>query len=75
MLAVAPPEAVGAALVVNGGSAGTTAVAAVPRPPGRLRRYQQPILPASTRLWATPLYRLVYDPDARPRRMRRRNLY
>ncbi len=45
-----------------------------PRPPGRLRRYQQPILPASTRLWATPLYRLVYDPDARPRRMRRRNL-
>jgi len=44
-----------------------------PRPPGRLRPYQLPDLSAFTRMWATPLYRVIYDPDGRPRRMRRRN--
>ena len=48
-----------------GGSSG-------PRPPGQLRAYTQPELGASTRLWATPMYRLLYDPDARGLRMRLR---
>ncbi len=42
-----------------------------PRPPGQLRRYQQPVLSAATRLWAGPMYRLLYDPDGRTRRRRR----
>ena len=41
------------------------------RPPGQLRRYQLPELDAWTRAWATPLYKLIYDPDGRPGRMRR----
>jgi len=41
-----------------------------PRPPGRLRSYHTPELTAFTRAWATPIYRLVYDPDGRPRSMR-----
>jgi phosphatidylserine/phosphatidylglycerophosphate/cardiolipin synthase-like enzyme len=43
-----------------------------PRPPGRLRRYEPPRLNRFTELWATPLYRLICDPDGRPRSMRRR---
>lgn len=42
-----------------------------PRPPGRLRPYSLPDLSRTTRRWATPLYRAVLDPDARPRRLRR----
>jgi phosphatidylserine/phosphatidylglycerophosphate/cardiolipin synthase-like enzyme len=42
-----------------------------PRPPGRLRNYPTPHIPALTRAWATPLYRIVFDPDGRPRPMRR----
>ena len=42
-----------------------------PRPPGRLRKLQTPDLAALTRAWATPLYRIVFDPDGRPRAMRR----
>ena len=42
-----------------------------PRPPGRLRHYVEPELSRFTRAWATPLVDLVYDPDGRPRRMRR----
>jgi phosphatidylserine/phosphatidylglycerophosphate/cardiolipin synthase-like enzyme len=42
-----------------------------PRPPGQLREYSQPALSPLTRRWATPLYRLLYDPDGRSRRMRR----
>jgi phosphatidylserine/phosphatidylglycerophosphate/cardiolipin synthase-like enzyme len=46
-----------------------------PRPAGRLRRYREPDLRPRTLLWATPVYRTVYDPDGRPRRARRtRNL-
>ncbi|GAA2164836.1 phospholipase D-like domain-containing protein [Pedococcus bigeumensis] len=36
------------------------------RPPGRLRPLEEPPLSRWTRLWATPLYRVVYDPDGRP---------
>ena len=40
------------------------------RPPGQLRGYTQPAQARSTRLWAGPLYRRVYDPDGRRLRMR-----
>nr|WP_179483342.1 phospholipase D-like domain-containing protein [Allobranchiibius huperziae] len=40
------------------------------RPPGRLRPYRRPHLTRRTLAWATPLYRVVYDPDGRPLRMR-----
>jgi phosphatidylserine/phosphatidylglycerophosphate/cardiolipin synthase-like enzyme len=42
-----------------------------PRPPGRLRHHRQVELSAFTRTWAGPLYRLLYDPDGRPQRLRR----
>ena len=42
-----------------------------PRPPGRLRRYHTPRLSPLTSACATPLYRVIYDPDGRPRSMRR----
>ncbi|GIF74340.1 phospholipase D family protein [Asanoa siamensis] len=41
-----------------------------PRPPGRLRPHQPERLSRRTRLWAVPVYRLVYDPDGRPLRER-----
>ena len=41
-----------------------------PRPPGRLRPHQAEKLPLFTRLWATPVYRLLDDPDGRPLRLR-----
>ena len=40
------------------------------RPPGRLREHRAERLPWYTRLWATPVYRLLDDPDGRPLRMR-----
>lgn len=46
-----------------------------PRPPGRLRRYAVPALPAWTRAWSTPLYRAIYDPDGRPRALRRKGRF
>jgi phosphatidylserine/phosphatidylglycerophosphate/cardiolipin synthase-like enzyme len=36
------------------------------RPPGQLRPLARMPLGRLTRLWATPLYHLVYDPDGRP---------
>jgi phosphatidylserine/phosphatidylglycerophosphate/cardiolipin synthase-like enzyme len=45
------------------------------RPPGRLRPYRLDRLDRRTLLWAAPLYRVVCDPDGRPRAMRRRNEY
>ena len=39
-------------------------VACGPRPPGRLRKYRQPVLPAP-RAWASALYGAIYDPDGR----------
>jgi phosphatidylserine/phosphatidylglycerophosphate/cardiolipin synthase-like enzyme len=41
-----------------------------PRPPGRVLPHR-PVPPtAAQRLWASPLYRMVYDPDGRPWRDR-----
>jgi phosphatidylserine/phosphatidylglycerophosphate/cardiolipin synthase-like enzyme len=42
-----------------------------PRPPGRLVPHETRHLPWHQRLWAVPMYRLVYDPDGRPWRERR----
>ena len=42
-----------------------------PRPAGRVRPHRPEKLSRLTRLWATPLYRLVHDPDGRPLRLRR----
>jgi phosphatidylserine/phosphatidylglycerophosphate/cardiolipin synthase-like enzyme len=42
-----------------------------PRPPGRIRPHETQPLTRFQALWAEPLYRLIYDPDGRPRRMRR----
>ncbi len=41
-----------------------------PRPPGRLRPHRAERLPLRTRLWATPVYRFLNDPDGRPLRLR-----
>ncbi|GAC1608301.1 MAG: phospholipase D-like domain-containing protein [Mycobacteriales bacterium] len=43
-----------------------------PRPHGALRPLAPPPLGSWTRAWATGLYHRVYDPDGRPRRLRRR---
>ena len=45
------------------------------RPPGQLRRYPDLRLSAWTRAWASVLYRVVYDPDGRPRAMRRTHTF
>ena len=42
-----------------------------PRPPGRLRSHPRVHLTRATKLWAEPLYRTIYDPDARPWALRR----
>jgi phosphatidylserine/phosphatidylglycerophosphate/cardiolipin synthase-like enzyme len=41
-----------------------------PRPPGRLVPHENKPLPWHQKLWAVPMYRLVYDPDGRPWRAR-----
>jgi phosphatidylserine/phosphatidylglycerophosphate/cardiolipin synthase-like enzyme len=43
-----------------------------PRPPGRVLPHQPHRPTAVQRIWATPLYRVVYDPDGRPWRDRLR---
>jgi phosphatidylserine/phosphatidylglycerophosphate/cardiolipin synthase-like enzyme len=45
------------------------------RPPGRLRSIDSPAQARLTRLWADPLYRLVYDPDGRPLDLRLRRTF
>lgn len=40
------------------------------RPPGRVRPHPRIQPSFLTRLWADPLYRIIYDPDARTRAMR-----
>lgn len=45
------------------------------RPPGRLRPLADPLIRPHTRLWAEPLYRKVFDPDARPLSWRLRGRY
>ena len=42
-----------------------------PRPVGHVRRHVPDPVSRLQRLWAGPLYRLVFDPDGRPRRVRR----
>jgi phosphatidylserine/phosphatidylglycerophosphate/cardiolipin synthase-like enzyme len=42
-----------------------------PRPPGRLRHHRPEHPSLLTRVWATVPYKLVYDPDGRPWRLRR----
>jgi phosphatidylserine/phosphatidylglycerophosphate/cardiolipin synthase-like enzyme len=42
-----------------------------PRPPGRLVPHETKHMPWHQRLWAVPMYRMVYDPDGRPWRARR----
>ena len=42
-----------------------------PRPPGQLRRFLDATVPRRTRAWASPIYRVIYDPDGRPFRLRR----
>jgi phosphatidylserine/phosphatidylglycerophosphate/cardiolipin synthase-like enzyme len=44
-----------------------------PRPPGRLRPLVDPALARSTTRWATLAYHRLYDPDGRPRALRRRH--
>jgi phosphatidylserine/phosphatidylglycerophosphate/cardiolipin synthase-like enzyme len=46
-----------------------------PRPPGRLRPVPQPRLSPWSRLWSTPLYRILYDPDGRSRSWRKASRY
>jgi len=41
------------------------------RPPGRVRPHPRIRPSRTTRLWAEPIYRMVYDPDARSSEMRR----
>jgi phosphatidylserine/phosphatidylglycerophosphate/cardiolipin synthase-like enzyme len=45
------------------------------RPAGRLRPYEARPLSPGTMRWATPLYRFMYDPDGRPRPLRRRGAF
>jgi phosphatidylserine/phosphatidylglycerophosphate/cardiolipin synthase-like enzyme len=40
------------------------------RPPGRVLPHQHVSLTSVERIWASPLYRMVYDPDGRPWRDR-----
>jgi phosphatidylserine/phosphatidylglycerophosphate/cardiolipin synthase-like enzyme len=46
-----------------------------PRPPGRLRPHRPEQVPLPTRLWATPVYRLMVDPDGRPLKLRLRKAF
>ena len=41
------------------------------RPPGRVRPHPRIQPTRTTRLWAEPLYRMIYDPDGRSPKMRR----
>jgi phosphatidylserine/phosphatidylglycerophosphate/cardiolipin synthase-like enzyme len=45
------------------------------RPPGQARRHEPRPVGRFSRLWAEPAYRLVFDPDDRPWKLRRRNQF
>jgi phosphatidylserine/phosphatidylglycerophosphate/cardiolipin synthase-like enzyme len=45
------------------------------RPPGRLRPYRLEPMKRATLCWATPVYRVLADPDGRPPAMRRHNAF
>jgi phosphatidylserine/phosphatidylglycerophosphate/cardiolipin synthase-like enzyme len=42
------------------------------RPPGQIRRHEPDEVTRLQEIWAEPMYRLLYDPDGRPRHLRRR---
>jgi phosphatidylserine/phosphatidylglycerophosphate/cardiolipin synthase-like enzyme len=44
-------------------------------PASRARPHRPAPVSRVARLWATPVYRLVYDPDGRPARLRRRDIF
>jgi phosphatidylserine/phosphatidylglycerophosphate/cardiolipin synthase-like enzyme len=46
-----------------------------PRPRGRLRTYREPSLPRFSIPFARAMYRLIADPDGRPRALRRANVF
>ncbi|MFC0622890.1 phospholipase D family protein [Kribbella deserti] len=46
-----------------------------PRPPGQIRRHEPQPVSRFQSLWAKPLFRLIYDPDGRPRSLRRHNKF
>jgi phosphatidylserine/phosphatidylglycerophosphate/cardiolipin synthase-like enzyme len=46
-----------------------------PRPPGRLVPHETERMSWRRRLWAVPMYRLIYDPDGRPWRDRRKGAW
>jgi phosphatidylserine/phosphatidylglycerophosphate/cardiolipin synthase-like enzyme len=46
-----------------------------PRPPGRLRPLHEQDVSRLQRLWATPTYRTLYDPDGRPTMLKLRGRY
>ncbi len=46
-----------------------------PRPSGQLVPYPEPRLSRATRVWSEVMYRLIYDPDGRPLRMRWRHQF
>jgi phosphatidylserine/phosphatidylglycerophosphate/cardiolipin synthase-like enzyme len=46
-----------------------------PRPPGRARVHRPDPVSRLQRLYAVPMYRLIYDPDGRTRRMRREGTF
>jgi phosphatidylserine/phosphatidylglycerophosphate/cardiolipin synthase-like enzyme len=46
-----------------------------PRPRGRLRRYREPALPRVWMPFADAMYRLIADPDGRPRALRRAHVF
>jgi phosphatidylserine/phosphatidylglycerophosphate/cardiolipin synthase-like enzyme len=46
-----------------------------PRPAGQAREHRPAPVSRLQAVWADPIYRLIFDPDARPRRMRRRHAF
>ena len=45
------------------------------RPPGQVRPHPRVQLSRTTKLWAEPFYRTIYDPDARPPAQRRAGVW
>ena len=46
-----------------------------PRPPGQLRNHDLSAVRWWESWWAGPLYRMLVDPDGRPRQLKRRHAY
>jgi hypothetical protein len=51
------------------------ALVEVPRTRRTIARGYEHAFARAARLWATPMYRLAYDPDGRPRHLRRRDSF